>query len=210
MKESVTNILDMIEDMQGRMDSMQETIDAQHDEICILNRKLDKERRANSEFRKRLSKYEEPTQNSNNSSTSPSKESMKSEVIRRTQTLRKSSGKPTGGQLGHEGSTFKKTSTPDVVVDVCPEYCTQCGKPLHNSECVLDNVQQVINLPEMTPVIKELRQDKTICKNCGSETMSHAKRKRGSNAVVYDSSVKSLVVYLPVVQFLPYDRIESF
>lgn len=210
MKESVTDILDMIKDMQGRMDSMQETIDAQHDEICILNRKLDKERRDNRDLRKRLSKYEEPPKNSSNSSTPPSKENMKSEVIRRTKTLRKSSGKASGGQPGHEGSTLKKTSMPDVVEDVYSEYCTQCGESLHDSERVLDYVQQVISLPEMTPVIKELRHYKTICKNCGSEIMSHAKRKRGSNAVVYDSSVKSLVVYLSVVQFLPYDRIESF
>ena len=35
-------------------------------------------------------------------------------------------------------------------------------------------------------------------------------RKRGSNAVVYDASVKSLVVYLSVVMFLPYGRIDSF
>ena len=38
----------------------------------------------------------------------------------------------------------------------------------------------------------------------------HAPRKCGSNAVVYDASVKSLVVYLSVVQFLPYGRIADF
>lgn len=209
MKETVTDILNIVKDMQVKMDSMQETIDAQHDEICILNRKLDKERRDSRELRKRLSKYEEPPKNSGNSSTPPSKENIKSEALRRTKTLRKSSGRPAGGQPGHEGSTLRKTSTPDIVVDVCSEYCTQCGESLHDSERVLDYVQQVISLPEITPVIKELRHYKTICKNCGSMIISHAKRKRGSNAVVYDSSVKSLVVYLSVVQFLPYGRIES-
>lgn len=33
--------------------------------------------------------------------------------------------------------------------------------------------------------------------------------KRGGNAVIYDASVKSLAVYLSVVQFLPYGRIEN-
>ena len=35
-------------------------------------------------------------------------------------------------------------------------------------------------------------------------------KRRRSNDVVYDSSVKALVVYLSVVQFLPYGRIASF
>ena len=46
------------------------------------------------------------------------------------------------------------------------------------------------------------------CTNCG-ERIRTAPRLR-SNDVVYDASVKSLVVYLFVVQFLPYGRIASF
>ena len=47
-----------------------------------------------------------------------------------------------------------------------------------------------------------------VCKNCG-ERIRTAPRHR-SNDVVYDASVKSLVVYLSVVQFLPYGRIANF
>ena len=47
-----------------------------------------------------------------------------------------------------------------------------------------------------------------VCKNCG-ERIRTASRRR-SNNVVYDSSIKALVVYLSVVQFLPYGRIASF
>ena len=47
-----------------------------------------------------------------------------------------------------------------------------------------------------------------ICKNCGERIRTAPRRK--SNDVVYDASVKSLVVYLSVVQFLPYGRIASF
>ncbi len=47
-----------------------------------------------------------------------------------------------------------------------------------------------------------------ICKKCG-ERVRTAPRRR-SNDVVYDASVKSLVVYLSIVQFLPYGRIASF
>ncbi len=209
MTETVTDILDIVMNMRKKMDSMQETIDSQHEEICSLRRQLDKEKSDNRELRKRLSKYEEPPKDSSNSSTPPAKESMKAEVNRRTTSLRASSGKPVGGQVGHEGHTLKKTDTPDAVVDIEADRCTGCGESLDGCERVLDYVQQVVSLPEMKPVIKELRHYKRICKNCGAVVQSHARRKRGSNAVVYDSSVKSLVVYLSVVQFLPYGRINS-
>ncbi|MES5167239.1 transposase [Prevotella melaninogenica] len=67
---------------------------------------------------------------------------------------------------------------------------------------------QVISIPELKPVIKEVRHYVMVCKNCG-ERIRTAPRRR-SNNVVYDSSVKTLVVYLSVVQFLPYGRIASF
>ena len=46
-----------------------------------------------------------------------------------------------------------------------------------------------------------------VCKNCG-ERIRTAPGRRSDN-VVYDSSVKALVVYLSVVQILPYGRIAS-
>ena len=49
----------------------------------------------------------------------------------------------------------------------------------------------------------------TICRTCGKRVKSRSERKR-SNAVVYDASVKGLVVYLSAVQFLFYNRIASF
>ena len=79
---------------------------------------------------------------------------------------------------------------------------------LINLRSVLDYVTQVISIPELKPVIKEIRHYVMICKNCG-ERIRTVPRWR-SNNVVYDSSVKTLVVYLSVVQFLPYGRIASF
>lgn len=89
-------------------------------------------------------------------------------------------------------------------------YCTKCGASLEDCERILDYVTQVVSIPELKPVVKEIRHYITVCKNCGERIQSHAPRKRGSNAVVYDASVKSLVVYLSVVMFLPYGRIENF
>ena len=217
MNEKVTDISDALQAMTEEMRLMRETIDSQHSDICQLNRNID---RLNAELRKRdkriaeleekLSRYEAPDKNSGNSSTPPSKENMKDEAIRRTKTLRKPTGRKPGGQQGHEGSTLKMTQTPDETEDVSANYCTKCGASLEDCERILDYVTQVVSIPDLKPVVKEIRHYITVCKQCGERIQSHVPRRRGSNAVVYDATVKSLVVYLSVVMFLPYGRIESF
>ena len=215
MKEQVTDISKVLKSMAEEMQSMRKTIDQQYSEIARLNRNIEalnhqlrKKNEENAKLHERLSKYEHPDKNSGNSSTPPSKESMKDEIVRRTKTLRKPSGKKPGGQNGHEGRKLSRSSTPDEVVDDIPNFCTNCGESLADAERVLDYVTQVVSIPELKPVIKEIRHYVMICKKCG-ERVRTAPRRR-SNDVVYDVSVKSLVVYLSVVQFLPYGRIASF
>ena len=217
VNEKVTDISEVLLAMTEEMRLMRETIDSQHAEICQLNRNID---RLNADLRKRdkqieelkarLARYETPEKNSGNSSIPPSKENMKSEAIRRTKTLRKPTGKKPGGQKGHEGSTLEMTRTPDETEEVAASYCTKCGSSLEDGERILDYVTQVVSIPDLKPVVKEIRHYITVCKNCGERIRSHAPRKRGSNAVVYDASVKSLAVYLSVVMFLPYGRMENF
>ena len=215
MKEQVTDISKVLKSMAEEMLSMRKTIDQQYSEIARLNRNIEalnhqlrKKNEENAKLHERLSKYEHPDKNSGNSSTPPSKESMKDEIVRRTKTLRKPSGKKPGGQNGHEGRKLSRSSTPDEVVDDIPNFCTNCGESLADAERVLDYVTQVVSIPELKPVIKEIHHYVMICKKCG-ERVRTAPRRR-SNDVVYDASVKSLVVYLSVVQFLPYGRIASF
>lgn len=217
MKEAVTDIYETLLAMTEEVRLLRETIGSQHTDICRLNRNIDK---LNADLRKRdkrikeleekLAKYETPNKNSGNSNTPPSKENIKAEVIRRTKTLRKPTGRKPGGQEGHEGCTLKKAQTPDETEDIMANYCTKCGASLEDCERILDYVTQVVSIPELKPIVKEIRHYIMVCKKCGERIQLHAARKRGSNAVVYDASVKSLVVYLSVVMFLPYGRIESF
>ena len=217
MNEKVTDISEALLAMTDEMRLMRETIDSQHSDICQLNRNID---RLNAELHKRdkeiqdlkekLAKYESPDKNSGNSSTPPSKENMKDENIRRTKTLRKPTGRKPGGQPGHEGSTLKMTASPDETEEVSANYCTKCGASLEDCERILDYVTQVVSIPDLKPIVKEIHHYITVCKNCGERIQSHTLRKRGSNAVVYDATVKTLAVYLSVVMFLPYGRIENF
>ena len=217
VNEKITDISEVLPGMMEEMRLMRETIDSQHAAICSLNRnvealhqKIRSLKKENEKLREQLAKYESPDKNSGNSSTPPSKESMKAEAIRRTKTLRKPTGRKPGGQEGHEGSTLKMTQTPDETEDVSPSYCTKCGASLEDCERILDYVTQVVSIPELKPIVKEIRHYITVCRQCGERIRSHAPRKRGSNAVVYDATVKSLAVYLSVVMFLPYGRIDSF
>lgn len=215
MKEHVTDIPKVLQSMAEEMRSMRKTIDQQYSEIARLNRNIEalnhqlrKKDKVIARLNERLSKYEQPGKNSGNSSTPPSKEGMKDEIVRRTKTLRKPSGKEPGGQKGHEGCKLSLSSTPDEVIDDVPSYCTNCGESLADAERVLDYVTQVVSIPELKPVIREIRHYVMICKKCGERVRTVPRRR--SNDVVYDASVKSLVVYLSVVQFLPYGRITGF
>jgi transposase len=135
---------------------------------------------------------------------------MKEEAIRRTNTLRKPSGRKPGGQVGHEGNTLKLSDTPDSVSDVSSNKCDECGDSLEGCSMELDYTTQIVSLPELKPIVKEIRHYIKICRTCGKRVRVSSEHRRRSNAVVYDSSVKGLVVYLSIVQFLPYGRIALF
>lgn len=223
VKQKVTDISEAISSLAKQIESMQKTIDSQHSTICRINRasqcqlkeirdlKRDgkKKDKLIAELQERLSKYEEPPKNSGNSSTPPSKEKMKDEIIRRTSSLRKPSGKKPGGQPGHEGSTLEVNNAPDVSVENAPGVCDKCGDPLEDCETILDYVTQIVSLPELKPLVTQVNHYVKICRTCGHRVKANPGRRR-SNAVVYDASVKGLVVYLSVVQFLPFKRIALF
>lgn len=223
MIQPVNDIADVLRGLSAKIESMQKTIDSQHATICQMNRNLQAQlkkinslertiRQKDKEIEElciRLSKYEEPPKNSGNSSTPPSKERMKDEALRRTKSLRKPSGKKPGGQSGHEGNTLEIHGAADMVKEMEAGHCDECGGSLAGCARELDYITQVISLPELKPMITEVRHFITICRTCGRRVKAHAERRR-SNAVVYDPSVKGLVVYLSAVLFLPYNRIASF
>lgn len=104
VKQQVNDISEtlsgLLSELLSELQSLRRTADSQHAEICSLNRNIDRLLKENRELRKRLEKYEKPPKDSGNSSTPPSKEPIKSEVERRTKSLRKKSDKAAGGQPG--------------------------------------------------------------------------------------------------------------
>ena len=168
MNKQVTDISAVLEKLTNDVSSMRKTIDEQHTKICNLTRANERLTKENRELRKRLSKYEEPTKDSGNSSTPPGKERMKDEVVRRTKSLRKGSGRSPGGQNGHEGQTLVKTATPDVTEDIAPVYCKNCGASLKDCERILDYITQVVSLPDLNPIVRSSDIILPSAKNVGS------------------------------------------
>ena len=94
MSEQVSDMLAAFESLSNEISSMRKQVDDMHSTICNQSRTIQAQNKTIANLRKKLSKYEDPPKNSENSSTPASKESIKDEIIRRTKTIRKKSGKP--------------------------------------------------------------------------------------------------------------------
>ena len=97
---------------------------AENTSLAAENVKLTAEVKKLSE---RLLQYDKPLKDSHNSSTPPSKENIKSQVVRRTRSLRPPGVRHTGGQPGHAGATLLMRDRPDIIETHTPDYCSRCG-----------------------------------------------------------------------------------
>ena len=93
---------------------------------------------------------------------------MKAEVIRRTSSLRKKSGKSVGGQPGHNGVVRGLVDNPDEIMNMHASFCTECGENLENAQKVLDYTTQIISLPNIKPLIREIRHYVMVCPSATS------------------------------------------
>ena len=96
-----------------------------------------------------------PEKNSSNSSIPPSQESIASRELRRTKSLRKPSGKPSGGQPGHKGHTLQTIAEPDVIVKHEPVYCKCCGRLLIDIPCQKIRKTQIVDIKVVVETCEE-------------------------------------------------------
>ena len=144
---------------------------------------------------------EKPEKNCSNSSVPPSQESIAARELRRTKSLRKPSGKPSGGQPGHKGSTLQSVSTPDRIIKHEPAYCKCCGRPLDGIEYRKIRKTQIIDIKFVVETTEEQYYEK-VCQ-CGCVNNCDAPNCR----IKYGDNIRALVSYLNVVQCIPFKRI---
>ncbi len=171
------------------------------DRIHELEKELDKNDDEGDDTSGALGK---PEKNSSNSSIPPSQESIVARELRRTKLLRKPSGKPSGGQPGHEGHTLKTVAEPDRIIRHEPAYCKCCGRPLEGIPYRKIRKKQTINIKLVVETTEEQYCEK-VCE-CGSVNNCGTPNCR----IKFGDNLRALVTYLNVVQCVPFKRISKF
>src|ERR1017187_7075669 len=143
--------------------------------------------------------------NSSNSGKPPSSDGLKKAA--RVKSLREPSGKPTGGQKGHQGETLRQVAEPNKIVDHFPQSCATCDLALTPAMSAGHRARQVFDLPEPAAlVVTEHRAHDCWCSTCGART--RASFPEGVNAPVqYGQRIAAFVTYLLHYQLLPEDRL---
>jgi transposase len=203
----------IIEKQSVQIKAILEEVDNLKEEVRILseeNSELKKElatvRLDNDRLRNRVKELEaQNNQDSHNSSKPPSSDGYKKKIFNN----RKKSGKPVGGQTGHEGCTLALYEEVDEVIEYRVKECENCGCSLEDIE-ISDYVKhQIIDIPEIKMEVKEHRGEIKVCPRCGLENIAEVPY--GSKGKVeYGDRIKSLTVYQMDYNFIPYERMSEF
>src|SRR5258707_1732422 len=141
---------------------------------------------------------------SHNSSKPPSSDGFQKKP--NPQSLRKKSGRPSGGQPGHPGHTLEFADKPDHTLLHRPPTCQGCGASLAEARVVDTERRQVLDLPPLALVVTEHQVPTCSCPACGQ--LNRGEFPSPVTAPVqYGASVKGLVTYLMHFQLLPYERV---
>ncbi|MFN2504159.1 MAG: IS66 family transposase [Acidimicrobiales bacterium] len=193
-----------IEAYERRIAELEALVAAQAETIETL-------RRLNERLEARVAELERQLgQNSANSGKPPSRDpaaERQRQAEERERRKQASGGKKRrkGKQRGAKGSSLEMTATPDEVVDHRPGRCEGCGAELGGDAESEFSARQVIDLPEVRPVVTEHRAHACRCR-CGHVTT--APFPEGVRAPVsYGSRVRAVVAYLLGRQHLPTRRV---
>lgn len=138
--------------------------------------------------------------NSTNSSLPPS-----SDIKRTTKSLRQNTGKKTGGQTGHEGTTLEFHSEPEVI-DHIDQTCPACGTS-YTDVPTLKERRQVLDIPPIVIQAFEHRVFERRC-SCGVCSVSsfpeHVK-----SPISYGRNIETLCGYFSARQYVSVSRIRE-
>ena len=141
---------------------------------------------------------------SHNSSKPPSSDGLSKKPI----SLRKKSGKPSGGQPGHPGRTLQQVANPDTVLLHSSPTCQACGHSLESGQAREEERRQVFDLPPLRLHVTEHRSLSKVCPVC--QTCNRASfPPTVTQPVQYGERIQALAVYLMQYQLLPFARTQQ-
>ena len=141
---------------------------------------------------------------SHNSSKPPSSDGLSKKPV----SLRKQSGKPSGGQRGHPGRTLQQVATPDTVLIHSPSACQICGHSLESVPSSGEERRQVFDLPPLRLHVSEHRSRAKVCPLCQTSNRA-CFPPNVTQPVQYGERIQALVVYLMHYQLLPFARTQQ-
>jgi len=81
--------------------------------------------------------------------------------------LRKRSGKKSGGQLGHKGHTVEAVKDPKYIIIHTVDECEYCHASLEEMSVSGYDNRQVFDIPKVQIDVTEHRADMKTCPQCG-------------------------------------------
>jgi Zn ribbon nucleic-acid-binding protein len=142
----IVRLFAAIEDLQAR--------------VTLLEAENQSLRLENQELRGKLAK------NSQNSSKPPSTDGYQKP---KPKSLRKPSGKKSGGQKGHKGARLERVESPDHTIIHPVLNCQECGHSLKQSPASGHRSRQVIDLPPLKLEVTEHQVELKECLHCGCQ-----------------------------------------
>ena len=161
LEKEVTPIKEENKELRKR----NEYLEARHRQDLAKNRKLKTEV---STLKARLDKLEKPKKDSHNNNILPSKEDFAtSEGRKRTKSLRKPSGKKSGGQQGHEGRTLQREEKVNGFVEIPLDICPNCGEDLSDVPGTQKMTHQMIDICFLASLVTHYSIQEKLSPNCG-------------------------------------------
>lgn len=196
---SIDSLLKIIEDLRKENAAFRK-------EIAELRKAIIERDVIISEQQTRINELEERLKrHSQNSNQPPSTDQYAKRC--RPKSEREKSGKKSGGQPGHKGSTLQPTQNPDEIIYCHVDQCATCHYDLSAVGAKEYIRRQECDIPPVNPIITEYRLTAKVCPKCMSVNKANGP-KHLTQPIQYGPKIISLASYLHYDQLIPLKRVQ--